>query len=194
MYPCIHEYKHTCMDEHVQIYIYIYMHMCVSWCMHQHIHIHSCISVSMWALWCSVLVCIYVHIHKHTYVHACICTCIGILATTWDQCCSGIKWTSSHTQITAQWSCGVNIYIYAALPQSYVGHVYRWLGRASGTRQLWLVPHMLHNSTQTRCMAGSGLRFSIMMKRICRFEIVIKINRFQCRFSAKSKVWAKNIL
>ena len=85
----------------------------------------------------------------------------------------------------------VSIYIYAALPQSYVGHVYRWLGMASHIRKLGLVPHVLHNSTWPKCMAGSVLRLRILMKRICRFEIVININWFQCGFLAKGKIGHK---
>ena len=131
--------------------------------------------------------CIYVHIHKHTYVHACVCTCLGIPAITWDQCGLGIKWTSSHTQITAQEFCGVNIYIYiyAAMPQSCVQHVYRWLHISPQIRKLWLLPHVPHYSTWPKCMAGSWLRLRILMTRICGFEIVININWFECSFFGK---------
>ena len=166
--------------------------MCVSWCMHQHIHIHSWISVS------TIMFCACVHLCVDSQAH--ICTCMHQYMH-WHSCNNlGPMWFRNQMNLITYTNYSTiilwcqYIYIYAALPQSYVGHVYRWLGMASHIRKLWLVPHVLHNSTQPRCMAGSGLRLRLPMKRICRFEIVININWFQCKFLAKSKVWTQNIL
>ena len=147
-----------------------------------------------------IMFCACVHLCAHSQAY--ICTCMHLYMQ-WHPCNHlGPMWLRNqmnfitHTNYSTiiLWCQHIYIYIYAALPQSYVEHVYRWLGMASHIRKLWLVPHVLHNSTWPKCMAGSGLRLRILMKRICRFEIVININLFQCEFFAKSKVWAWNIL
>ena len=70
MYSCIHVYKHTCMDEHVQIYIYAYVCILMHASAHTHSQLDKCEHYNVLCLCASMCRFTSIHMYMHASVHA----------------------------------------------------------------------------------------------------------------------------